>query len=194
LDWVEECDRTKLGLWCTYHPGEVPRERFLTKCRELIERGVRFSVGVVGLKEHADDIAALRSELPEAVYLWINAYKRVDQYYSDDLLREFERIDPLFPVNNQRHASKGKSCRTGESVISVDGAGDVRRCHFISDVIGNIYDRGWESCLRERPCTNATCGCHIGYVHMDRLGLYPVFDGGVLERVPAADSNSPTRR
>ena len=27
--------------------------------------------------------------------------------------------------------------------------------------------------------------CHIGYVHLDELELYPVFGEGVLERVPA---------
>lgn len=39
-------------------------------------------------------------------------------------------------------------------------------------------------CLAERPCSNDTCGCHIGYVHLDRLGLYATFGDGVLERVP----------
>ena len=36
--------------------------------------------------------------------------------------------------------------------------------------------------LTARPCTNATCGCHIGYVHMNELDLYSVFGDGVLER------------
>ncbi len=76
LDWVEECDKAKLALWCTFHPSETTRERFLAKCRELIDRGVRFSVGVVGLKEHLVEIEALRRELPPDVYLWVNAYKR----------------------------------------------------------------------------------------------------------------------
>src|SRR4051794_19493451 len=51
LDWVDECDREKLGLWCTYHPGETPRERFLAQCRTLDAMKVRYSVGVVGIKE-----------------------------------------------------------------------------------------------------------------------------------------------
>lgn len=29
------------------------------------------------------------------------------------------------------------------------------------------------------------CDCHIGYVHLKRLPLYEIFDGGVLERIPA---------
>lgn len=184
LDWVERCDKSKLALWCTFHPNEVTRERFLAKCFELIDRQVRFSVGVVGLKEHADEIAAIRSELPPSIYVWINAYKREREYYDSAMIDRFTTIDPLFPLNNTYHPSKGNSCRAGASVVTVDGNGDVRRCHFIKDVIGNIYDGEFERSLQERECTNATCGCHIGYVHLDRLKLYETFGDGVLERIP----------
>jgi MoaA/NifB/PqqE/SkfB family radical SAM enzyme len=145
---------------------------------------VRFSVGVVGLKEHFAEIDALRRELPPDVYLWVNAFKREADYYTPEMLADLTRIDPLFPLNNQYHASRGESCRTGRSVISVDGDGVVRRCHFIKTPIGNIYDADFESCLTERPCANDTCGCHIGYVHLDRLKLYDTFGEGVLERIP----------
>ena len=60
LDWVEECDKEKLALWCTFHPSETTRPQFLAKCRELLTRGVRFSVGVVGLKEHLVEIEVIR--------------------------------------------------------------------------------------------------------------------------------------
>jgi MoaA/NifB/PqqE/SkfB family radical SAM enzyme len=186
LEWVEACDRRRLGIWATYHPGQVDRARFLARCRELERRGVRFSVGVVGLKEHATEIEALRRELPPDGYLWINAYKRVPEYYTEAEVARFTGIDPLFPINNQRHPSAGRACRTGHSVISVDGDGTIRRCHFIRDPIGNLYEPGWEKALQERPCTNATCGCHIGYVHMPHLGLDAIFGDGILERIPAA--------
>jgi MoaA/NifB/PqqE/SkfB family radical SAM enzyme len=185
LGWVEACDKTRLALWTTFHPTEVERGRFVARCRELDRRGVRFSVGAVGLKEHAEEIEALRRELPARIYLWINAYKDRPEYYLEDEVQRFEAIDPLFRVNTVHHASLGKSCRAGRSVISVDSEGTMRRCHFIKAPIGNLYEPGWEKALVERPCTNATCGCHIGYVHLDELGLYDVFDGGVLERIPA---------
>jgi MoaA/NifB/PqqE/SkfB family radical SAM enzyme len=184
LDWVDACDLRKLALWCTYHPGETTRERFLSQCQTLLARGVRFSVGVVGLREHFAEIAALRRELPAEVYLWVNAYKRQPDYYSAEMVESLSRIDPLFPVNNRRHECLGEPCRAGSSVISVDGDGTARRCHFIDRPIGNLYDPGFERCLFDRPCTNETCGCHIGHVHLDRLGLYDVFGSGVLERVP----------
>jgi MoaA/NifB/PqqE/SkfB family radical SAM enzyme len=184
LNWVDRCDKTRLALWATFHPSEVDRAPYVRKCRDLHKRGVRFSVGAVGLKEHAAEIEALRSELPADVYLWINAYKDRADYYAHDDLRRFEVIDPLFALNNMRHPSRGRQCRAGHTVISVDGDGVVRRCHFIREPIGNLYDPHFEKCLWPRPCTNDTCGCHIGYVHLEHLRLYDVFGAGVLERIP----------
>jgi hypothetical protein len=71
-------------------------------------------------------------------------------------------------------------------VISVDGAGTVRRCHFVRDELGNLYDGSYRAALRPRACPLAVCDCHIGYVHLESLPLYDVFAGGVLERVPSA--------
>src|SRR5262249_54816859 len=81
LGWVEDCDKGKLAMWATFHPTEVVRPRFLAKCLELDRHEVRFSVGAVGLREHLDEIEALRRELPPHIYLWVNAYKRRADYY-----------------------------------------------------------------------------------------------------------------
>jgi MoaA/NifB/PqqE/SkfB family radical SAM enzyme len=184
LDWVDGCDLGRLALWCTFHPGETTRQKFMAKCRTLTEKGVRFSVGVVGLKDHLAEIAALRAELPAAVYLWVNAYKREADYYPSDMIADLTAVDPLFPLNNTRHPSLGQPCHTGHTVVSVAGDGTARRCHFVDTPLGNIYDADFETCLTPRPCPNATCGCHIGYVHLQPLGLYNRFAGGVLERIP----------
>jgi MoaA/NifB/PqqE/SkfB family radical SAM enzyme len=192
LDWVEACDKERLALWATYHPTEVSRSRFQAQCLELDRRRVRFSVGVVGLKEHFGEIEALRRELPPHVYLWVNAYKQEPDYYDPGEIDWLEAIDPLFPINNRHHPSRGKACRAGRSVIAVAGDGTIRRCHFVKDPLGNIYEAGWEEALVERPCPNATCSCHIGYVHLDELKLYGVFGGGVLERIPARPIPQPS--
>lgn len=71
-------------------------------------------------------------------------------------------------------------------MISVDGDGDIRWCHFVREVIGSLYEPRWDDALRPRACPNATCSCHIGYVHRRDLPLYDVFEGGVLERIPRA--------
>ncbi|HET6251716.1 MAG TPA: STM4011 family radical SAM protein [Tepidisphaeraceae bacterium] len=184
LEWAGDCDKSRLGLWCTYHPGETTRERFLAKCRELDERQLTYSVGIVGLKEHIAEAEILRRMLPPHVYLWINAYKRVDGYYAPLDSARLMEIDPLFAINATRHPSKGRLCRAGDSVFSVDAQGVMCRCHFIKTAIGNIYEDGWERALGPAACTNQTCGCHIGYVHLPELKLYEVFGKGVLERVP----------
>ncbi|MET7655600.1 STM4011 family radical SAM protein [Streptomyces sp. NPDC005486] len=183
-DWLAEADPGTLALWCTYHPGQTPYDRFLGKCRELSDRGIRFSVGVVGLPEHLDAARRLRADLPAHVYLWINAAE--GRTYEDAEADRWTALDPLFPYSRHPHTSAGLPCRTGESVISVDGEGTVRRCHFVRAELGNLYDGSYRAALRPRPCPLAVCDCHIGYVHLETLPLYDVFAGGVLERIPAA--------
>lgn len=184
LDWLEAGHKTRLALWTTFHPPQISLTRFLAKCRWLDARDIRFSVGVVGLIEHLDAIEALRRELPPHIYLWVNAYKHLPDYYTDDHRRRLTAVDPLFRFNNQRYPSHGAACRCGHSVISVDGDGTVCRCHFIQTPIANIYAPDFEQALKPSPCTNLTCGCHIGYVHMEKLGLYDIFQEGVLARIP----------
>jgi MoaA/NifB/PqqE/SkfB family radical SAM enzyme len=190
LGWLSRCNLQKLGLWCTYHPGETPRGRFLDQCAKLDAAGARYSVGVVGMKQHVDEIEAIRARLRKDVYLWVNAYKRVGSYYAEGDLNRLATVDPLFPMNNLRHASLGEACDAGETTFSVDGDGNVRRCHFINEIIGNIYAQDWQTCLCPRACTNQTCGCHIGYIHMPRLGMKAVFGDGLLERIPQPGSKA----
>ncbi|MGW1013807.1 STM4011 family radical SAM protein [Streptomyces termitum] len=181
--WLEEADLDSLALWCTYHPGQTPYERFLGKARELAARGVRFSVGIVGLPEHREHALRLRDALPDHVYLWVNAAE--GHVYTDAEAAAWTAVDPLFPYSRRPHRSAGLPCRTGESVVSVDGEGTVRRCHFVRAELGNLYDGSYRAALRPRPCPLAVCDCHIGYVHLESLPLYDVFAGGVLERIPA---------
>jgi hypothetical protein len=184
LDWLDDANRDKTALWCTYHPSQTSRDSFLRQCRELLRRGVRFSVGMVGLREAFDEIEALRAELPSSVYLWINAYKDAPDYYSPDEVARLERIDPLFRLNNTRHPSLGLPCAAGETAVSLDGEGNVRRCHFVGRVIGNIYNPDWRAALARRACPNATCGCYIGSMLMPHLEHERLFGDGLLERIP----------
>lgn len=182
-DWLGAADLETLALWCTYHPGQTPYERFVAKCGELSELGVRFSVGIVGLPEHSAAAHRLRAALPEHVYLWVNAAE--GHTYTDAEAAQWSRIDPLFDYSRHPHRSAGLPCRTGSSVVSVDGGGTVRRCHFVQEELGNLYDGSYRAALRPRPCPREVCDCHIGYVHLETLPLYDVFAGGVLERIPA---------
>ncbi|MFZ2527012.1 MAG: STM4011 family radical SAM protein [Rhodococcus sp. (in: high G+C Gram-positive bacteria)] len=181
--WLAAADRTRVALWCTYHPGEVPLDRFVDRCTELDRLGIRHSVGVVGLADRIDEATALRAALPSSTYLWVNA----EDGRSYDAAEEaaWTALDPLFGYSARAHPSAGRPCRTGDSVISVDGDGLVRRCHFVDTPLGNLYDGSYHAALRPRACPNTLCDCHIGYVHLQDLPLYEVFAGGVVERVPA---------
>lgn len=186
VDTLTRADAQSLGLWCTFHPDQVALDRFLARCRRLDQLGLGYSVGIVGLRENLHWARQLRGGLNEGVYLWVNAYKSAgSDYYTAEEIAAFTRLDPLFPINNRRHPSLGRSCRAGASAISVDGEGQVRRCHFVDRVLGNLYVDELDAMLAERPCPNATCGCHIGYVHLDELELHSVFAEGLPERVPA---------
>ena len=184
-----EAARERIALWCTYHPGQTPYERFLGRCAELRDLGVRYSVGVVGFDAHLDEARRLRAALPDEVYLWVNAAE--GHTYTDEEADRWTAIDPLFPYSRHPHRSAGLPCRTGASVISVDGDGTVRRCHFVRAELGNLYDGSYRRALGPRACPLAVCDCHIGYVHLETLPLYDVFAGGVLERIPAAPPLSP---
>ncbi|WP_436775193.1 STM4011 family radical SAM protein [Yinghuangia sp. YIM S09857] len=187
--WTDAADLTRLALWATYHPDQVPYVRFLARCRELRARGVRFSVGIVGQPEHLDSARQLRDDLPPDTYLWVNAAE--GRTYTDAEAAEWTAVDPHFGYSRHPHPSRGLPCRTGESVVSVDGDGTVRRCHFVPEVLGNLYDGTFREALRPRPCPKRECDCHIGYVHMPSLPLYDVFADGILERVPARPNPSP---
>ena len=184
FDWALDGDRRSLGFWITWHPGEVAMDRFLDRIAPLVDHGIRHSVGVVGLHEHRAAIEALRGRLSTETYLWINAYKRIEGYDDAASLAAWTAIDPLFALNATRHDSLGQPCHAGETAISVDGEGTVRRCHFVPQPLGNLYSDSLDTMLRPRACPNTNCGCHIGYVHLKRLDLYRRFGAGVLERIP----------
>ncbi|MBA3541447.1 MAG: radical SAM protein [Deltaproteobacteria bacterium] len=186
LDWLERANPERLALWCTYHPEWSTHDDFLARCRRLADRGIHFSVGVVGQREYLDAARAMRAALPAETYLWINAVKALA--YTADEHAAWESIDPLFAINARRWPSLGKACGAGERAITVDGDGVMRRCHFIAEPIGNLYDADWQRALAPRACTQVDCHCHIGYVHLDYLELDKVFATGLLERVPVPEA------
>ncbi|MEM9219900.1 MAG: STM4011 family radical SAM protein [Cyanobacteria bacterium P01_F01_bin.150] len=184
LDWIESANPQFLALWCTFHPEWANMDEFVQKCKRLMARGILFSVGMVGFPRFRTAIAQLRQALPESIYLWINAVKAELPTLSEDDRAFFQEIDPLYELNTHYYPSFGKSCRAGRSVFSVDGAGTMRRCHFIKTSIGNIYEADWEKRLNLGVCTNQTCHCHIGYVHLEELECERLFGSRVLERIP----------
>ncbi|PRP91256.1 hypothetical protein ENSA5_56690 [Enhygromyxa salina] len=187
LELLAGADRATLALWTTFHPSETTLDAFVGRCAELDELGLRYSVGVVGLREHFALIEALRARLRPEVYLWINAYKSAGPgYYADGERERLAAVDPLFSYNAMRHPSLGRSCAAGRSALFVRGDGRVSRCHFVERSLGNLYADELDAMLGDEPCPQQSCGCFIGYVQLDELGLRRRFGDGLAARVPAA--------
>ncbi|MEN8447613.1 MAG: STM4011 family radical SAM protein, partial [Cyanobacteria bacterium J06555_13] len=175
LDWIKQANPTTLALWATFHPEWSNADRFLEKCHTLIRHNIHFSVGMVGFAKFKQAMSAMRDRLPANIYLWINAVKKELPNLSAADRQFFQSIDPLYELNTQHYPSLGKACQAGETIFSVDGEGTMRRCHFIKGAIGNLYEPHFEKALSHRPCTNETCRCYIGYIHMDELALSQVY-------------------
>jgi hypothetical protein len=189
LAFLARCNVERLGLWCTFHPTEVSMARFVARCERLSELRVPYSVGIVGRLSHLQLAAELRRRLPQDVYLWVNADRRAN--YDAAAIAQLSALDPLFHYNLAPQPSLNADCAAGEDVVSVDGAGNLRRCHFLPEVIGNLYESDWERSLRPRACTKASCTCHIGYVHRRDMPLRQIFGDGLLERrLPLAQVSS----
>ena len=196
LDWLEHMDGLeKVGLWCTYHPDQTTLARFLARCARLDAMGVRYGVGVVAMNAHLDAIRALRAALPAHVYLWLNAYdRRGPGYYSAPDLAELDAIDPWFAHNRRPSPSRGKPCLAGEASLSVDGDGELARCHFVPERLGNLYEDDLADMLRERSCPRFKCDCYIGYAQRKDLPFQAVFGEGVLARIVTVDTVIPVKR
>lgn len=183
INWIEKANKDKFSLWITYHPKEVAFEKFISKCRKLIAMDISFSVGVVGVKEHFEGIEKLKNAIPER-YVWINAYKREQDYYTTSEKKWLTQKDKLFPINNTVYQTKGKPCKAGYSSFSIDGNGDVFRCHFIKKKIANIYEQDLNTIKKAENCSNSTCQCYIGYINFKGLELDRIYKENLMVRIP----------
>ena len=182
--WLSRCNTKTTALWITYHPDFISEDKFVEKCNAIKALNIRHSVGVVGLRQHFPMIASLRQRLPQETYLWVNAYKREANYYTDTEIDFLEDIDFLFKQNLPWYDSLGKPCKAGDEVVSVEGNGNLFRCHFIKIKKGNIFEDPLVNLLKKEPCSKASCHCHIGYIYLNHLKSDEVYGNGLLERIP----------
>jgi MoaA/NifB/PqqE/SkfB family radical SAM enzyme len=177
----------KLALWTTYHPSEVDDaglEALLGKWRLLRRRGVPFSVGIVGTRDNLRHAETLRARLDPAVYLWVNAYKREADYYSALELARLRGVDPWFDLNNQHYSSLAQPCTAGQRAVYLDDEGDLRRCFFVGEVIGNLFRDGWRTLDAPLGCPVRTCHCYVGQMHVVDLDFRAVYGQYLAARIP----------
>ncbi len=174
LDFLADADLTRVSLWISWHPTEIALAPFCERIASLHASGVRLSVGAVAVPAHLELVEALHRRLPADVPMWINAQKPGVRYDDEERAR-WRRLDPSFDLDARRHASRGQACLTGEDTISVDGSGTIRRCHFVDEVLGNLYVDDLSALLRPRTCPRARCDCWIGYSNLPALDLRRTF-------------------
>jgi MoaA/NifB/PqqE/SkfB family radical SAM enzyme len=192
LDWTDSLDRRKAAFWATYHPGQTSEAAFVGRCMELYNKGIPFSVGTVGVREAFGAIASLRAALPPDVYVWINAFKDISGYYTNEERAFLRGMDPHFELNLHDYESEGRRCDAGEHVFYVQASGIVKRCYKDRAVIGHLYRDGLEGLSKPRLCRMACCDCYIGYIHMPELAMNEIYGSSKLERIAAiktADQN-----
>jgi len=189
LQWLDKLDPEKIALWTTYHPSQVGIEEFISKVGYLREKGINFSVGCVGKKEFKNYILALKNRLSDPklgkVYTWVNAFKNEgNDYYTSEDVEFFNSIDKYFNINLNNYNSFGKECRAGKSVFFIEGNGDIRRCNFDDNILGNIYKNDLDQLVCDSKCRQRVCDCYIGYINLVGLNLNAIYGGRILERVP----------
>lgn len=187
LSWLSEIPaigRKKIGLWCTYHPTEVSLERFSKRCHELSSIGVAHSVGMVAHHAHLPEVKRLRAAIPISTKMWLNALSGTEaRTYSGEELELCRSIDPFFDFSANPRPSKGQPCRAGSESLSIDEFGDIRRCHFLPQILGNIVHPRLEDVLREEPCTRRVCDCFIGYSQRRDFPIFNLFGEGLMARM-----------
>lgn len=170
MDFLADTDLRRVSLWISWHPTEIDLIPFAQKIAALHQKGVQMSIGAVAVPAHLEQMEALRREIPLDVPMWLNAEKPGVRYADIDRER-WRNIDPDFDFELRRHRSAGQACTTGNDSISVDGDGEITRCHFVNGRLGNLYHDDLATLLGPSPCPRRTCECWIGYVHLSPLGL-----------------------
>lgn len=183
LTWLKKVNTKTFSLWTTFHPTQISIDKFANKSLELEKLGIRHSVGFVALKEELETLETLREKISPNIYVWANAFKREKNYYSETEIQRILKVDSLFTINKKTYTSLGEKCSAGFTSFSVDGDGNISRCNFIKEIIGNIYINNFHKSLFPKLCIVEECKCYIGYIHLEKLKLQEVYDG-IFSRIP----------
>src|SRR5262249_23005577 len=112
------------------------------------------------------------------------SYQREPDYYSPHDLAAIRAIDPLFDLNNQRYPSRGQPCTAGHRAVYLDDEGDLRRCFFVGEVIGNLFRDGWRTLSAPLGCPQESCNCYVGHMHIVHVDFRGVYGKHLAARIP----------
>lgn len=162
-------NRSKLRLWCTYHPDMASEEYFLKNCKKLENEKIQYSVGMVAQGGRIEEISAIREKLPSSVYLWCNAIEGTAYQYTEIELEKLRNIDPYFQNECTHIKADMKKCIGGREAVLIEANGDYYHCHISREKIGNIYDNieqmKLEKILKKQvsQCKARECSCYLAY-------------------------------
>ncbi len=181
--WMNAVNKARFSLWITYHPTEIPYDKFRDQLNRIIDLGINFSIGVVGKKEHIPYVEQLKNDFPDH-YVWVNAYKDKSHYYNAEDIKQLNVLDEHFSINLKNYSSRGKKCQAGHTSFLVNHQGHVFPCHFIKKRIGNIYHDAIEQLLAPKRCSQNVCNCYIGYINLTELNLESIYGQDIIARIP----------
>lgn len=172
--------KEKLRLWGTFHPSMVSKEEFLAQCEVLLEAGVSFCVGSVGMPENISILRELRNRLDDRIYMWVNKMDGLGRRYSEDEIRAFTAIDNYFELELRHFGANTKAC--GESLM-IEGDGSIRPCNLCHQKMGNLYAEGLEG-LAGKKCARPTCDCFLSYGSRNDIPELAMFQPFPAFRIP----------
>ncbi|WP_433466251.1 radical SAM protein [Spirillospora sp. CA-128828] len=181
-----EGDISKISLWVTYHPTEIPLARFIANARFaqehfgcfVVVNGLLFPHNeqeIVDLKQAAEQ-AGLRFNLdlgydpltPHGVHTELGAMVPILRERGEDGIARAVRLGAhpeLLDLNMAAMRDlRGELCSAGHNYFYIGIRGDVYRCSryqaLDKDRIGNVLDDGFELRLSSEPWT--VCGAGFG--------------------------------
>lgn len=165
----------KVRLWATFHPEMTTISAFAQKCKTLTNAGVTLCAGSVGVPENLELLRKLRTELPNAIYLWVNQMDGLRRSYTQQEKKAFLEIDPYFERELLPIRADVSRCQRR---LFMEADGTLRACN-----ISSVMDSGWTALevFPEPKCKRKQCSCYLAYGgradFMNRVlfGKYPLF-------------------
>ncbi len=175
----------KLRLWGTFHPEMVSLDGFLVSCDKLVQMGVRFCVGSVGVPENIPLLRELRRRLDQSVYLWVNKMDGLRRNYTSEEVMELQEIDEYFQLELRHCSADVTRCK---DTILVDGTGMCYPCNICKNSVGNIYETSFSEVFlakgKMNACGRKECDCYIAYSNRSEIEELVFFHPYPAFRIP----------
>lgn len=154
----------------SFHIGELERknlvDKFMSHYYLLKSANFPICIVMVGYPKLKERILFYMEEFEKSGidFLVLPFYgtcndKSYPESYTSDELSIFKIEQNLFE-GEKRHYRRNKFCNAGYNAITADYKGDVRSCHLLRKVLGNLYS-GFELKESLALCPSDFCSCPV---------------------------------